>query len=135
MIDIPFLYYLNINEVPENYISLNLYEVAATRYGPVISSSNIILFYYSEEKIWYIENIFESNTISGSSVDEEDVIFENSTVEISKSVFENLRTKFYDIIGEGLCVNKEYYSDEDYDKVSGLICNLKNYIKRIGIIK
>ena len=123
MIDIPFLYYLNINEVPENHISLNLYEVAATVDGPVISSSYIILFYYSEGKVWCIENIFESNTISGSSVDEEDVIFEN------------LRTKFYDIIGEGLCVNKEYYSEEDYDNVSGLICNLKNYIKRIGIIK
>lgn len=138
MIDIPFSYYLNFEEstVDEGYISLDLYEVAETIDGPVISSNYGIVFYYSKDKLWYVDNIFELNIIVDDSINEIglDDLFENNTIEISNSVYLNLRAKFFSIIEDGACVGEEG-SEEDYKRVHESIHCLKNYIKRIGLIK
>lgn len=143
MIDIPFSYYLNFEDnikekdiEDEGYISLSLYEVAETIDGPVISSDYSIVLYYSKDKLWYVENTFELNIIVDDSTNEMglDDIVENNTIEISKSVFENLRGKFISIIEDGMCIGEEG-NDEDYERVLKLIHNLKNYIKKIGLIK
>ena len=138
MIDIPFSYYLNFKESTkvEGYISLDLYEVAETIDGPVISSNYGIVFYYSKDKLWYVENIFEFNIIVDDSINEIGLndLFENNTIEISNSVYLNLRAKFFSIIEDGACVGEEG-SEEDYKRVYESIHCLKNYIKRIGLIK
>ena len=143
MIDIPFSYYLKFNEstkvegtVDEGYISLNLYEVAETIGGPVISSNYGIEFYYSKDNLWYVENMFEFNIIVDDSINEMglDDLFENNTIEISNSVFLNLRAKFFSIIEDGTCVGEDG-NEEDYKRVHESIHCLKNYIKRIGLIK
>ena len=130
MVDIPFSYYLCYGEC-KDYINLNLYEVANTLEGPVISRSHIIQLYYNDNNIWFVENIFESDIIVSDTHNSEelDELYDSSlcVIELSKTVFDNLKEKFDYIITDSL--TKTYFTT----KV--LINDLKSYLKKIGLIK
>ena len=130
MVDIPFSYYLCYSEC-KDYINLSLYEVDNTLKGPVISRSHIIQLYYSDDNIWFVENIFESETIVDDTNNSEglDELYDSSSyvIELSKAVFDNLKEKFDYIIIDSL--TKTYFTT----KV--LINDLKSYLKKIGLIK
>ena len=126
MVDIPFSYYLCYSEC-EGYINLSLYEVANTIKGPVISRSHLILLYYSDDNMWFVEeNIFESNTIVNEGLDE---LYDSSScvIELSRAVFDNLKEKFDYIITDSLT--------KTYHTTKVLINDLKSYLKKIGLIK
>lgn len=129
MVDIPFSYYLCYSEC-KDYINLSLYEVANTLKGPVISKSHLILFYYSEDNLWFVENIFESNSIVNDTLNGEglDELYDRSSsvIELSRAVFDNLKEKFDYIITD---------SPNTYHTIKVLINNLKSYLKKIGLIK
>ena len=141
MIDIPFSYYLYFKEEVKDYITLVLHEVVETIKGPVISSSRVILFYYFDNKVWCLDNIFELNLIPDNSIIEDglDDLYSDNSVEISKSIFENLKEKFNVIIECGLNIDddneEEGYYEKAYRDVLNLIHTLRDYIKRIGLIK
>ena len=130
MVDIPFSYYLCYSEC-KDYINLSLYEVANTLKGPVISRSHIIQLYYSDDNIWFVENIFESETIVSDTYnsDELEELYDSSScvIELSKEVFDNLKEKFDYIITDSLT--------ETYHTTKALINDLKSYLKKIGLIK
>lgn len=130
MIDIPFSYYLCYSEC-KDYINLSLYEVANTLKGPVISRSYLILLYYSDNGIWFVENIFESDPIVSDTNNSDglDELYDSSlcVIELSKAVFDNLKEKFDYIITDSLT--------ETYHDTKILIDNLKSYLKKIGLIK
>lgn len=131
MVDIPFSYYLCYSESKDYYINLSLYEVANTLKGPVISKSHLIQFYYSDDNLWFVENIFESNSIVSDTYNSEglDELYDSSScvIELSKAVFDNLKEKFDYIIADSLT--------ETYHDTKILINNLKSYLKKIGLIK
>lgn len=131
MVDIPFSYYLCYSGC-EDYINLSLYEVANTIKGPVISRSYIILLYYSDDNIWFVEeNIFESNTIVSDTYNSEglDELYDSSSyvIELSRAVFDNLKEKFDYIITDSLT--------KTYSTTKVLINDLKSYLKKISLIK
>lgn len=126
MVDIPFSYYLCYSEECKGYINLSLYEVANTLKGPVISRSHIIQLYYSDNGIWFVENIFESDPIV-SDTNNSDGLGElydssSSVIELSRAVFDNLKEKFD-------------YITKTYHTTKVLINDLKSYLKKIGLIK
>ena len=130
MVDIPFSYYLCYSEC-EDYINLSLYEVANTIKGPVISRSYIIQLYYSDNNIWFVENIFESNTIVDDTYNSEglDELYDSSScvIELSRAVFDNLKEKFDYIITDS--------RTKTYSSTKVLINDLKSYLKKISLIK
>ena len=129
MVDIPFSYYLCYSEC-KGYIILSLYEVANTIKGPVISRSHIIQLYYSDNNIWFVENIFESNTIVDDTNNSEglDELYDSSSyvIELSRAVFDNLKEKFDYIITDSLT--------KTYSTTKVLINDLKSYLKKISLI-
>lgn len=130
MVDIPFSYYLCYSEC-KDYINLSLYEVANTLKGPVISRSHIIQLYYSDDNVWFDENIFESEIIVSDTYNSEelDELYYSSSdvIELSRAVFDNLKEKFDYIITDSL--TKTYFTTKIF------INYLKSYLKKIGLIK
>lgn len=130
MVDIPFSYYLCYSEC-KDYIDLSLYEIANTLKGPVISRSHLIQLYYSDNGIWFVENIFESDPIVSDTNNRDglDELYDSSScvIELSKAVFDNLKEKFDYIIVDSLT--------ETYHTTKVLINDLKSYLKKIGLIK